>query len=164
MKPTIDNPMEWKLKEFGQLNTEELYEILKLRAEVFVVEQNCVYQDLDGADKKCYHLSGWINGNTLAAYARILPAGTDTYDKKENRYHGSLGRVVVAPEFRGIGHQLVEKALKAYDETIGKDVPCIIHAQAHLKSFYESHGFRQSGEICLIDGIKHMEMTRIITG
>lgn len=156
------NIINWQIKSFDELNTHLLYEILKLRAEVFVVEQNCPYQDLDSLDKQCYHLLGWSEDGNLVAYARILPEGVNAYELKGegNPVHGSIGRVVVSPTYRGIGHELMDRALKAYDMYIGKEVTCIIHAQAHLKNFYEKHGFRQSSEVHLIDNIDHIEMTR----
>ena len=153
--------INWRVRQFDQLNTAELYEILKLRAEVFVVEQNCPYQDLDGLDDRCFHLLGWTNDGILAAYARILPIGVDAYasENASSKEHGSLGRIVVAPSYRGIGHQLLDKAIDVFHDQIGDDIPCVIHAQAHLKQFYEQHGFVQTGEMELIDGIEHVEMT-----
>lgn len=152
--------IEWKICRYDELSIDELYEILRLRSEVFVVEQNCVYQDMDGLDCKCYHVMGWRD-NELIAYARILPEGVDPYKLvgEGNEHHGGIGRVIVAPAHRGIGHELMTKTIEAYNQVIGEDIPCIIHAQAHLKRFYESHGFRQSSGICIIDGIDHIEMT-----
>lgn len=159
MKP---NPIKWQVYKFDQLTISELYEMLRLRAEVFVVEQNCPYQDVDGIDQQCFHVLGWADDGRLAAYARILPVGIDAYESNCDKFfrHGGIGRVVVSPTFRGIGHELMDKTLEAYEKVIGKDIPCIIHAQAHLKRFYESHGFRQTSEICLIDNIEHIEMTK----
>ncbi len=153
--------INWKVTHYTSLTTDELYEILRLRAEVFVVEQTCPYQDLDGLDNRCYHIMGWIE-NELVAYARVLPLGVDPYELvgEGDERHGGIGRVVVAKAHRGIGHELMNRAVDAYNELVGADIPCIIHAQAHLKRFYESHGFTQSSGICLIDGIDHIEMTR----
>ncbi|MBR2630384.1 MAG: GNAT family N-acetyltransferase [Bacteroidaceae bacterium] len=154
--------LNWEVRHYSELGTHELYEILRLRAEVFVVEQNCPYQDLDGLDCACYHVLGWHGDNReLAAYARILPKGVDPYELvgEGDENHGGIGRVVVAPRHRGIGHELMNHAIDAYREKVGIDIPCIIHAQAHLKSFYESHGFKQSSGLCVIDGIDHIEMT-----
>ena len=158
MKPIIN----WKVRVYDEMNVYELYEMLKLRSEVFVVEQNCVYQDLDGLDSRCIHIFGWSNDGRLAAYARILPEGVDAYEVKDAAAgrHGGIGRVVVSPAFRGIGHDLMAKTLEVYDDLVGSNIPCIIHAQAHLKHFYETHGFVQTSEIYLIDGIDHIEMTR----
>ncbi len=153
--------INWKALHYDELSSDELYEILRLRAEVFVVEQNCPYQDLDGLDNQCFHVMGWME-DELAAYARVLPKGCDPYELigDGDEHHGGIGRVVVAQKHRGIGHELMEKAIEAYNNIVGRNVPCIIHAQAHLKHFYESHGFRQSSNICIIDGIDHIEMTR----
>ncbi len=154
--------MDWKVVHYDALSKQELYEILRLRAEVFVVEQTCPYQDLDGLDCRCHHLMGYAEDGELVAYARILPEGVDPYELvgEGDEHHGGIGRVVVAKAYRGIGHELMNRAVDAYDRLVGSDVPCIIHAQAHLKHFYESHGFRQSSDVCLIDGIDHIEMTR----
>src|SRR5262245_15420190 len=87
--------IEWIFKKFNELTAAELYAIMKLRNEVFVVEQDCVYQDADGKDPECYHLAGWDNNN-LAAYTRIIPPGI-SYDQ------ASIGRVVTSPAYRGMG-------------------------------------------------------------
>lgn len=153
------NTILWKLYRFEELSTAVLYEMLRLRAEVFVVEQNCPYQDLDGLDDQCFHLLGWSTNGDLAAYARIFPVGVGA-DESDKEPHGGMGRVLVAEKYRGIGHELISKALEMYDEVVGKSYPCVIHAQAHLKHFYESHGFIQTSDIYLLDGIDHMEMRR----
>ncbi len=147
---------------YDELGLDRLYEILRLRAEVFVVEQDCPYQDLDGMDKDCYHLMGCLESGELVAYARIIPEGVDPYELRGEgtAHHGCIGRAVVAMAHRGIGHELMDNAISAYNRIVGEDVPCIIHAQAHLQRFYESHGFRQSSEHHPIDGIDHIEMTR----
>ncbi len=154
--------IDWRTVAYENLSLSELYDILRLRAEVFVVEQNCPYQDLDGLDSKCHHVLGRLENGRLVAYARILPEGVDPYELigEGDEHHGGIGRVVVAKAYRGIGHELMEKAIEAYEETVGAEVPCIIHAQAHLKHFYEFHGFRQTSDFCTIDGIPHIEMTR----
>lgn len=151
----------WRVEHYDSLDKEELYEILKLRAEVFIVEQNCHYLDLDGLDCHCHHVMGFTDDGKLVAYARILPEGVDPYELvgEGDARHGGIGRVVVATAHRGIGHELMEHAIDAYNRVVGAEVPCIIHAQAHLKRFYESHGFVQSSGLCLIDNIDHIEMT-----
>ncbi len=158
----MNEKIKWQIVSYEALKINELYEILRLRAEVFVVEQNCPYQDLDGLDNKCHHVLGWNSTGRLIAYARILPLGVDPYELvgEGSSYHGSIGRVVVAKSYRGIGHKLMDKAIEAYTQIVGADIPCIIHAQAHLKHFYESHGFKQTSDFCIIDGIDHIEMTR----
>ncbi|MCF0178540.1 MAG: GNAT family N-acetyltransferase [Bacteroidales bacterium] len=152
----------WEIKSFDELSIDVLYEILRLRAEVFVVEQECPYQDLDGLDQRCHHVLGRNGDGKLVAYARVMPVGCDAYSLvgEGSAYHGSIGRVVIAKAARGNGHELMDVALEAYDHVVGHDVPCIIHAQAHLKHYYEAHGFRQTSGICIIDNIDHIEMTR----
>jgi ElaA protein len=144
--------MRWELRRFDELDSTKLYELLRLRAEVFVVEQNCVYQDCDGHDPHCRHLLGW-EGETLAAYLRIVPAGRK-YDE------ASIGRVVTNPAFRGraLGRSLVAEALRNLDEQ--KAGALRISAQAYLERFYESFGFVSQGEGYLEDGIPHVEMLR----
>lgn len=154
------HPINWELYKFSDFTTNILYKVLRLRAEVFVVEQNCPYQDLDGLDDLCFHLLGWSANGDLAAYARIFPVGTYDLEDEESASCGGMGRVIVAANYRGMGHQLIDKALDAYDEVVGKQFPCVIHAQAHLKHFYESHGFEQTSEVYLLDGIEHIEMRR----
>lgn len=151
----------WSVRQYDALTVYELYEILQLRTEVFVVEQACHYQDLDGLDSKCCHLTGRLDNGMLVAYARILPVGVDPYELngEGTAHHGAIGRVVVRKAHRGIGHELMDKAIEAFRQVVGDGVPCIIHAQAHLQRFYEAHGFRQTSAICVIDGIDHIEMT-----
>lgn len=157
--------IKWQTKSFDELTIFELYELLKLRAEVFIMEQQILYQDLDDLDKRCFHLLGWSDDGNLAAYARLIPVGVSPYKLvgMGDPVHGSMGRVLVSPAYRGIGHELVREALAAYDKCIGKEVTCIIHAQAHLQKFYESHGFKQTSRVYQIENIDHIEMTRIMT-
>jgi len=141
----------WKCKHFKELTVYELYSIMRLRNEVFVVEQNCIFLDADNKDQNCYHLCGW-NNQTLVAYSRILPPSL-TYDEP------SIGRVVTSPAYRrsGAGRQLMQKAIEEclliFDK---KNIK--IGAQLYLKQFYESLGFRQCSEIYLEDDIEHIEM------
>lgn len=154
--------LEWKCKTFDELTPHELYAILQLRSEVFVVEQNCVYQDMDDKDPYCYHLCGWDSRQTspsdgssqatLFVYTRLVPAGI-SYDQP------SIGRVVTSPKTRGTGagKELMKKSIQQLHELWG--VQSIrIGAQAYLQNFYESLGFEQTSEIYLEDGIPHMEM------
>lgn len=144
--------MRWELKAFESLTNTELYELLRLRAEVFVVEQNCVYQDCDGHDPHCRHLLGW-DGTTLAAYLRFVPP-------KRKYPEASLGRVVISPGHRGLklGRALMAEALRRIDvEGAGA---LRISAQAYLEGFYRSFGFVTQGEGYLEDGIPHIEMLR----
>jgi ElaA protein len=147
--------IKWNFKKFDELLPHELYAILQLRNEVFVVEQNCVFQDADGKDQASFHLMGWID-KKLVAYSRIIPAGI-AYDLP------SIGRVVISPLARGngAGKILMEESIKAMNNTFG-NVSIKLGAQLYLKKFYESFGFNQSSDIYLEDGIQHIEMTRSI--
>jgi ElaA protein len=145
--------IEWKIRRFEALSAVEIYDLLQLRSEVFVVEQNCVYQDIDGKDGKALHLIG-LENDQIVAYARLF---------KPNDYfkQASIGRVVVKPSHRALqlGHQLMQEAIKfiklQYNET-----NITISAQLYLKGFYESHGFKQTSEMYLEDDIPHIEMKR----
>ena len=143
----------WVLKDFHSLSSDELYAILRLRTEVFVVEQNCVFQDLDNKDQHCLHLMGWKN-DLLAAYTRLVPAGV-SYEQN------SIGRVVIAPSARrgGLGKTLMEKSIEEVNNQFGTG-PIKIGAQLYLKEFYESLGFKQSGNMYDEDGIDHIHMIR----
>lgn len=144
----------WQLKNFEELSNTELYNILKLRMEVFVVEQNCPYQDADGKDLRSLHLMGRDEKNNLIAYSRIVPAGISFNEI-------SIGRVVSSPEFRGTGagKVLMQKAIEAIYQTNG-NVPVRIGAQLYLKKFYESFGFTKISEEYLEDNIPHIEMIK----
>ncbi|NBU80063.1 MAG: GNAT family N-acetyltransferase [Flavobacteriaceae bacterium] len=145
--------LEWKIRRFETLTTVELYNILQLRSEVFVVEQNCVYQDIDCKDQKALHLIGDHNGQ-IVAYARLF---------KRNDYfeEASIGRVVVKPTYREkkIGHILMREAIYFMKHQLG-ETKITISAQLYLKGFYESHGFIQTSEMYLEDDIPHIEMKR----
>lgn len=144
----------WNLKKFEELTPFELYTILALRSEVFVVEQNCPYQDEDGKDLKSWHLMGWNEDNILAAYTRILKAG-------DSFHEASIGRVVSSPKVRGtgIGKLLMQQSIEELYNLFGK-VPIRIGAQRYLEKFYESLGFVIAGEPYLEDDIPHVEMLR----
>jgi len=143
--------IKWTYKAFDQLTVNELYAIIRLRNEVFVVEQNCVFQDADDKDQQSHHVMGWI-GDKLAAYTRLVPKGI-SYDKP------SIGRVVTSPEYRrsGIGKELMIKSIEIAHKLWGKQT-IQIGAQLYLQSFYESLGFVVSGAVYLEDGIDHVEM------
>jgi ElaA protein len=145
--------LKWDIKSFDALSNLELYELLRLRNEVFIVEQNCIFPDLDDKDQKCHHLLGTQNGN-LMAYSRIVPPGLSyTYP--------SIGRILVSPQGRGkmYGMELMERSITVLEGIYGKSI-IRIGAQLYLKKFYESFQFEQSGEIYIEDGIAHIEMTR----
>jgi ElaA protein len=143
----------WQLKKFEELSTIELYKILHLRAEVFVVEQNCPYQDMDGKDFKSYHLLGFAE-NELLAYTRILPAGISYKE-------ASIGRVVTSPKTRGTGagKELMKESIQCIEKLFGT-VSVRIGAQCYLKKFYESFGFEIASEEYLEDNIPHVEMVK----
>ena len=141
----------WICKAFDELTAVELYAILRLRSEVFVVEQNCVFLDMDDKDQYCYHLMAWL-GDVLAGYSRIVPAGI-SYEES------SIGRIVTSPVLRGhgIGRALIPQSVHTLYTLYGKQ-PIRIGAQYYLLKFYESFGFVQKGEIYLEDGIEHVQM------
>jgi len=145
--------LQWSLKTFDELTNYELYELLRLRNEVFVIEQKCIFLDQDNKDQKCYHLLGTLNRDLLA-YTRIVPAGL-SYD------YPSIGRVVVSPKGRGkmYGVELMAKSIEVLEGLFGKQT-IVIGAQLYLKKFYASFGFEQSSEVYDEDGIDHIEMTR----
>ncbi len=145
--------INWLLKTFDSLTPHELYAILRLRTEVFVVEQACVFQDMDNKDQLSYHLMGWEN-NRLVAYTRLIPPHL-SYEEP------SIGRVVTAAAARGdgLGRNLMEKSIEELTRLYGK-TPIKLGAQLYLKKFYESLGFSQSSDIYDEDGIDHIEMIR----
>ena len=145
--------MEISVKTFEELTRDELYEILRLRSEVFVVEQDCVYQDIDGKDQKALHVYGTKNGN-LVAYTRCFPPGI-YFDQ------AAIGRVVVPIDERkyGYGHEIMRASIEAVEERYGsQDIK--VSAQTYLRKFYETHGFEQVGKGYLEDGIPHIGMIK----
>lgn len=139
------------IKTFDQLSIHELYKFLKLRVDVFVVEQNCPYPDVDDKDQEALHIF-YRKNDKIIAYARGFNAGI-YHDK------ASLGRFIIQENFRGknLGHKLVDESLNAIYEHYGKQ-PVHISAQQHLTGFYEQHGFKTLGEGYLEDGIPHIGM------
>lgn len=149
--------LNWVVKDFTSLTIEELYAVVRLRAAVFVLEQQCLYEDLDGKDQPSKHVMGFDRANgTLAVYARIVPPGISFNEP-------SIGRVITAPEYRGrdLGFELMKRSIalshKMYPGQILR-----IGAQAHLQNFYGSLGFIPEGEIYDEDGIDHVEMVLLI--
>lgn len=144
--------LHWVLKPFNQLTPHELYFIMQLRSEVFVVEQNCIYQDADNKDLKSYHLMGFSDAGQLMAYTRLLPAGVSYREP-------SIGRVITHADVRkqGAGKELMQQSIKACYQLFGRQ-SIKIGAQLYLKRFYESFGFDQTGPVYLEDGIEHIEM------
>jgi ElaA protein len=143
----------WKCKQFDELSPYELYAAIRLRNEVFVVEQNCVFQDADDKDQQCFHLLGY-HGNELVAYARLVPAGV-TFPQI------SVGRVITSAAVRrsGVGKELMKQAIESAYHLFGKQ-PLQIGAQLYLKKFYEQFGFVQTGEVYDEDGIDHIHMIK----
>lgn len=145
--------INWLLKIFDELSVHELYAILQLRNEVFAIEQNCVYPDMDNNDQPSHHLMAWQN-NKLIAYTRIIPPGI-IYTEP------SIGRVVISPSIRGtgMGKKLMEKSMEETYKLYGK-TPIKIGAQLYLLKFYADMGFTQTSEIYMEDGIEHIEMMK----
>jgi ElaA protein len=140
-------------KQYNQLTKDELYEILRLRAEVFVVEQNCVYQDIDNKDQKALHILG-IKKGSIVAYARV-------FKPKDYFEYASIGRIVIHPKERNnkYGYELVETAIKAINLHF-KSYTVAISAQKHLEKFYNNLGFKKEGKSYLEDGIPHIYMIK----
>lgn len=145
--------MRWQSCRLDELEPRELYAMLRLRSEIFVVEQDCAYLDADGLDLDAWHLQGW-DGDVLAAHLRVLAPGVSGGDV-------SIGRVVVAASHRGrqLGRALMEQGI-ALAQRVHGDVPIHVSAQAHLERFYGSLGFVTVGEGYLEDGIPHLPMRR----
>src|SRR5512147_2637800 len=136
----------WLVRRFDELTAAQLYAIVQLRERVFVVEQNCVYLDADGADPDCRHLWGERDGR-IVAYLRVVPAGLKFAEV-------SIGRVIVAPEARGtsLGRDLMNRGIAE-----AGSVPIRIGAQAHLEKFYIELGFQRASDVYDEDGIPHIE-------
>ena len=148
--------MKTIIKKFEELSTRELYEILRLRVDVFVVEQECAYPEIDGKDIGSIHLY-FEENSEIVAYMRILPKGM-SYES------ASLGRVIVKGNHRGkkLGNLLLEEGLKYIDNVMKEDI-VTIGAQEHLENFYEEFGFVKISPMYLEDGIKHIDMRREIS-
>ncbi len=147
--------LSFSLLPFEELDSPTLYEVLRLRQRVFVLEQQCPYVDADNLDQVAWHLMGRQAGGELSAYTRLLPEGA--------AYEGyvSIGRIVTAPEVRGQGHgrALMDESLKACRRLFG-DAPIKIMAQQYLLAFYEAYGFRAVSAPFLEDGIYHVDMVK----
>ena len=145
--------MKFEIRSFAQLSNEELYRVLQLRAEVFVVEQNCVYQDADDLDQGGYHVLGFSQNQEIHAYTRVLPPGS-TYSE-----YASIGRVITSQSFRNQGHgkPLMSFTL-AQCQLLYPNHKTKISAQSYLIKFYNGLGFQEIGEEYLEDGIPHIAM------
>ncbi|MBV1911919.1 MAG: GNAT family N-acetyltransferase [Kangiellaceae bacterium] len=148
--------MNWILKSFSELTSTELYQIIQLRIDIFIVEQNCPYRELDGKDQDegALHLFS-TEGDRITSYLRILPPGCSYKDMS------SLGRVVTHSSCRGtgLGHKLIERANQIIDER-WPNFTCHLSAQAHLSKYYQKHGYHTVGEGYLEDEIPHIGMER----
>lgn len=149
----LPGDVQWELKHFEALSLRELYAAMRLRQEVFVVEQNCPYLDADNYDLQCHHLMAWSQGNLLA-YTRLVPPGV-IYEQP------SIGRVITSSRARrtGLGKELMQRSINAVLSLYGEQ-PIKIGAQFYLKRFYEGFGFSQCSDIYLEDGIEHIYMIR----
>lgn len=145
--------LTFQIKRFKELSLQELYQVLQLRSEVFVVEQNCVYQDVDGKDEKALHVLGFFESK-IVAYTRL-------FDKGYYFDEASIGRVVVSQKFRTKkwGHELMKVSIKAVAKEFNTS-EITISAQEYLKKFYEAHQFEQTSEMYLEDDIPHIQMKR----
>jgi len=156
--PPREGALRWRCLPFGALSADTLYRLLRLRSEVFVVEQNCVFLDMDGLDPQCLHVLGEVadaDGTVhLHASTRLVPPGVAFAE-------ASIGRVVTAPAARGggIGHALMAESVRLLEQLWGPQ-PIRIGAQAHLESFYNRHGFVSDNKPYIEDGIPHIEMLR----
>lgn len=146
--------MQWMWSDFNRLNVCQLYELLRLRESIFIVEQDVPYVDIDGKDKQCMHLMGYA-GHEMVAYMRVVPLNLF-----ESGYF-SLGRVVVRTDLRGsgLGREMVKHGL-AYLDQIRGGYPIKISSQLYLKDFYTSFGFQAQGEPYIEDRIPHIAMVR----
>jgi len=138
------------IKKFGELSPRLLYSILKLRQDVFIIEQNCIYDDIDGVDPNCDHLC-LLENKELIGYARLVPADNLFTDP-------SIGRIIVPADKRGHGYgrMVIREALSILHSRGAKNI--VIEAQNHLRNYYESEGFIAEGEIYDVDGIPHIKM------
>ncbi len=151
MLKKLDNGFSLHLKRFNELSLDELYSLLKLRSAVFVVEQNCVYQDLDDDDQRALHL--WITDaqNNIKAMARVCAAGT-------HMSRVSVGRVISTERRKGYGQMIVRAAVEAAVSEF-KVEEIEIEAQEYTMKMYEKVGFRKTSEVFMLDGIPHIKMT-----
>ena len=151
---SINPTIQWSTKHFSELTVDELYAMLRLRSEVFVVEQNCIFLDMDNNDQIAYHTMGWLDGELIAT--------TRLFDVNQS-YPGyqSIGRVVGSPKHRGIGagKALMQYSIAECERLFGKH-PIKIGAQLYLKKFYNEQGFEQAGEMYYEDEIEHIPMIR----
>lgn len=141
--------MELIVKHYSELTADELYELLRVRVQVFVVEQHCPYEEVDGRDKQAYHI--WLRDETgIKAYLRVLDRGVSFEEV-------SIGRVLTTERGRGLGHKILDAGIAAAREKYGAET-IRIEAQTYARKLYERHGFRQVGDEFLEDDIPHIPM------
>ena len=145
--------MKLYVKKFSELTLEELYDILKLRVDVFVVEQNCPYEEVDGLDKDAIHLY-YKDNDELIAYLRVLDRGVENEDV-------AIGRVIAKKRRQGLGSQILKEGIEAAKEIFDAD-SIYIEAQSYAKKFYENLGFEQISDEFLLNGISHIKMRLIV--
>lgn len=153
---------EFSIKTFDELTSVDLYHILKARSQVFVVEQNCAYQDIDEADFDCLHLVAHQN-ERLIGYCRIVAPSVHkkyNHDSSASESMPAIGRVLVLPQHRGKGlaRQIMTDAIKYCHKKYGKKTPIAIAAQTYLIHFYNSLGFIADSDFYLADGLEHVNM------
>ena len=143
---------EYQVKSFQELSLEEFHDIIALRIQIFIIEQNCPYQEVDGKDKLAHHLFFKNETDEIIAITRILPQGI-SYEEV------AIGRVVVHEDYRGagLGNQLMSDSMNFVRDKYG-EVPVRLSAQKHLENYYGNHGFKSTGKEYLEDGIPHVEM------
>ena len=143
---------EHQVKSFQELSLEEFHDIIALRIQIFIIEQNCPYQEVDGKDKLAHHLFFKNEMDEIIAVTRILPQGISFEEV-------AIGRVVVHEEYRGtgLGNQLMADSMNFVRDKYG-EVPVRLSAQKHLENYYGNHGFKSTGKEYLEDGIPHVEM------
>ncbi|PCJ25841.1 MAG: GNAT family N-acetyltransferase [Flavobacteriales bacterium] len=146
------NNITWKTKAFNDLTVNEFYEIIYLRTAIFVVEQDCPYQEVDEKDRQSFHLFGRTESGEVIAVTRILPQGVSYKEI-------SIGRIALKKEWRGkgIADELMNETFKFIEKEFGKQ-SIRISAQQYLFNYYSKHGFIQVGEMYLKDDIPHIEM------
>ena len=145
----MESELKLHIKKFNELTVDELYALLRVRTEVFVVEQNCVYQDMDGDDKDAIHV--WLTvGDKIVALARVCPAGVHLPTI-------SIGRVITTVRGKGYGKQIMLAAIDVAVEHFGA-TSIDIEAQEYAKGFYEGVGFKQTSDTFMLDGIPHIKM------
>lgn len=141
--------MTLKIRRFGELTAEELYEILKLRVDVFVVEQACPYPELDGLDREALHI--WLEDEEgIHAYLRVMDKGAESE-------YVSIGRVVARERRRGLGTRILREGIRAARERLGAEA-IYLEAQTYAAGLYEKQGFLPISEEFLLDGIPHVKM------